>query len=229
MYPQIYASDVKLLIDPAAVRVTRQDFVTAMQGVCWLDVRLKMRTPGGTRFLVACPRRTYFYTFTQREARSRLLCQTCVCLCVGAPRLYHCAVCMHADLTPAAHRATASHAKALNPVIQPCLQQALDTALTQVKQICPPAVDCMAASAASGHAGASAAGSRGVVTKMGSSRGGNGGGGRHLLQVARPRMLLVGPPGSGQQQLGAAVLAALEGLPVHCIGLTSLLANVAAR
>lgn len=49
------------------------------------------------------------------------------------------------------------------------------------------------------------------------------------MHIARPRMLLVGPPGSGQQQLGAAVLAAVEGLPVHCIGLTSLLANVAAR
>jgi hypothetical protein len=32
VYPQIYASDVKLLIDPSAVRVTRQDFVTAMKG-----------------------------------------------------------------------------------------------------------------------------------------------------------------------------------------------------
>jgi hypothetical protein len=32
VYPQIYASDVKLLIDTSAVRVTRQDFVTAMQG-----------------------------------------------------------------------------------------------------------------------------------------------------------------------------------------------------
>jgi hypothetical protein len=50
-----------------------------------------------------------------------------------------------------------------------------------------------------------------------------------MLHIARPRMLLVGPPGSGQQQLGAAVLATVEGLPVHCIGLTSLLANVSAR
>lgn len=32
VYPQIYASDVKLLIDTSAVRVTRQDFITAMQG-----------------------------------------------------------------------------------------------------------------------------------------------------------------------------------------------------
>jgi SpoVK/Ycf46/Vps4 family AAA+-type ATPase len=32
VYPQIYASDVKLLIDPSAVTVTRQDFLTAMKG-----------------------------------------------------------------------------------------------------------------------------------------------------------------------------------------------------
>lgn len=32
VYPQIYASDVKLLIDPSAVRVTKQDFMLAMRG-----------------------------------------------------------------------------------------------------------------------------------------------------------------------------------------------------
>lgn len=32
VYPQIYESDVKLLINPAAVVVTRPDFMTAMQG-----------------------------------------------------------------------------------------------------------------------------------------------------------------------------------------------------
>jgi SpoVK/Ycf46/Vps4 family AAA+-type ATPase len=47
--------------------------------------------------------------------------------------------------------------------------------------------------------------------------------------MARPRMLLAGPAGSGQQQLGAAVLAALEGLPVHAIGLPSLLASAGSR
>ena len=36
VYPQIYDSDVKLLIDPAAVVVTRQDFLGAMQGVLLL-------------------------------------------------------------------------------------------------------------------------------------------------------------------------------------------------
>jgi len=32
VYPQIYASDVKLLIDPSAVHVTQQDFISAMKG-----------------------------------------------------------------------------------------------------------------------------------------------------------------------------------------------------
>lgn len=32
VYPQIYTSDVKLLIDPSAVRVTRADFTAAMKG-----------------------------------------------------------------------------------------------------------------------------------------------------------------------------------------------------
>lgn len=32
VYPQIYTSDVKLLIDVSAVRVTRADFTAAMKG-----------------------------------------------------------------------------------------------------------------------------------------------------------------------------------------------------
>jgi SpoVK/Ycf46/Vps4 family AAA+-type ATPase len=32
VYPQVYDSDSKLLINPAAVVVAREDFMTAMQG-----------------------------------------------------------------------------------------------------------------------------------------------------------------------------------------------------
>lgn len=141
-------------------------------------------------------------------------------------------VCVLADLTPAAHRATASHAKALNPVIQPCLAQPLSAALSQVRQIFPPAAACMAQSAAAGSSSSKCHGQPHGLAKMGAVgvvNGSGSGSSRQVLQMARPRLLLVGPQGSGQQQLGAAVLAALEGLPVHCIGLTSLLANVAAR
>lgn len=145
-----------------------------------------------------------------------------------------------ADLTPAAHRATASHAKALNPVIEPCLAEPLAAALAQIQRIFPPAAACMAATAAAAAAGGSGSSSgfgsaqpqqQQAMVKLVNTRSGAGGSNmaRQLLQMARPRLLLAGPAGSGQQQLGAAVLAALEGLPVHCIGLTSLLANVAAR
>jgi hypothetical protein len=84
------------------------------------------------------------------------------------------------------------------------------------------------AAAAAVAAGSSAGSSSRGLAKLGGG-GNSGGGAGQMLHMARPRLLLVGEPGAGQQQLGAAVLAALEGLPVHCIGLTSLLANVAAR
>lgn len=50
-----------------------------------------------------------------------------------------------------------------------------------------------------------------------------------LLHTQRPRMLICGPEGSGQAHLGPAVLYALEGLPVHAIGLPSLLSDASAR
>jgi SpoVK/Ycf46/Vps4 family AAA+-type ATPase len=47
--------------------------------------------------------------------------------------------------------------------------------------------------------------------------------------VQRPRLLLCGPEGAGQAHLGPALLYALEGLPVHAIGLPSLLSDPGAR
>ena len=43
--------------------------------------------------------------------------------------------------------------------------------------------------------------------------------------VQRPRMLVCGPEGAGQHHLAPALLYALEGLPVHAIGLPSLLSD----
>eukprot|EP00879_Flechtneria_rotunda_P032686 GHRR01035944.1.p1 GENE.GHRR01035944.1~~GHRR01035944.1.p1 ORF type:complete len:299 (+),score=94.12 GHRR01035944.1:877-1773(+) len=96
VYPQIYDSNVKLLINPAAVVVTRQDFLAAMQG-----------------------------------------------------------------LTPAAHRAMVSHARALNPVVKPCLAKPLGAALLQLQYLFPPAAACLAntAAAVAAVAGAGADGS----------------------------------------------------------------------
>ena len=62
-----------------------------------------------------------------------------------------------------------------------------------------------------------------------------GGGGRPVLgplllaHTQRPRLLLCGAEGSGQAHLGPALLYALEGLPVHAIGLPSLLSDASAR
>ena len=43
--------------------------------------------------------------------------------------------------------------------------------------------------------------------------------------VQRPRLLLCGPEGAGQQHVGPALLYAMEGLPVHAVGLPSLLSD----
>jgi hypothetical protein len=45
----------------------------------------------------------------------------------------------------------------------------------------------------------------------------------------QPRVLVCGEAGAGQNHLGPALLHALEGLPVHAIGLSSLLSDAAAR
>jgi SpoVK/Ycf46/Vps4 family AAA+-type ATPase len=51
----------------------------------------------------------------------------------------------------------------------------------------------------------------------------------HPGLIQRPRLLLCGPEGAGQAHLGPALLYALEGLPIHAIGLPSLLADAGAR
>ena len=50
-----------------------------------------------------------------------------------------------------------------------------------------------------------------------------------LQQVQRPRLLVCGQEGAGQSHLGPALLYALEGLPVHALGLPSLLSDASAR
>lgn len=47
--------------------------------------------------------------------------------------------------------------------------------------------------------------------------------------VTRPRLLLCGPEEAGQSHLAPALIHALEGLPVHSIGLPSLLSDASAR
>ena len=47
--------------------------------------------------------------------------------------------------------------------------------------------------------------------------------------VARPRVLVEGGQGYGQDYLAPALLHALEGLPVHSVGLPALLSDASAR
>lgn len=47
--------------------------------------------------------------------------------------------------------------------------------------------------------------------------------------MQRPRLLICGAEGAGQAHLGPALLYALEGLPVHALGLPSLLSDASAR
>ncbi len=64
------------------------------------------------------------------------------------------------------------------------------------------------------------------------SKGSSGGGALAWVAgagVQRPRLLICGAEGAGQSHLGPAVLYALEGLPVHAIGLPSLLSDAGAR
>ncbi len=49
------------------------------------------------------------------------------------------------------------------------------------------------------------------------------------VAVRRARLLLCGREGAGQAALGAALLHELEGLPVHAIGLPSLVADAGSR
>lgn len=50
-----------------------------------------------------------------------------------------------------------------------------------------------------------------------------------LMLIQRPRLLVCGPEGCGQNHLAPALLYALESLPIHAIGLPSLLADAGAR
>ena len=77
-------------------------------------------------------------------------------------------------------------------------------------------------------------GGEGSAGPTGRHNGGGGGGGPSSSSalllcpsswVQRPRLLLCGPEGAGQQHVGPALLYALEGLPVHAVGLPSLLSD----
>ncbi|KAK9813516.1 hypothetical protein WJX73_003943 [Symbiochloris irregularis] len=167
-YPQIYETDDNLLVDPASVRVLRQDFMAAHQGI-----------------------------------------------------------------VPAAHRQAASHARPLPDLVRPALQTYLKQVLEQLRNSFPAAATCLALAEkeeeglragdlALPHTESAA------VTDFGSI-GASKGSSANLLASSHSKVLLTGQQGAGQHYLAAAVLHALEGLPVHSLALPSLLADGSSR
>ncbi|KAL0036308.1 hypothetical protein WJX77_001773 [Trebouxia sp. C0004] len=144
-------------------------------------------------------------------------------------------------ITPSSHRSAVAHARPLPAVVMPCLGAPLATILGHLKTVFPPAAACLAAQGASnGPTGSSApSGSPDLMWEDDEEEDQDelelGGAGAPLLcplpfqQVQRPRLLICGEEGSGQSHLGPALLYALEGLPVHALGLPSLLSDASAR
>ncbi|KAK9811900.1 hypothetical protein WJX72_012131 [[Myrmecia] bisecta] len=149
-------------------------------------------------------------------------------------------------ITPASHRSAAAHARPLSGMVAPCLQLNLDQILDHLRASFPPAASCLEAAEAQAAGGApsgrpgpasnaSAAASflyadddeedddSAALSLLPGLRS------TSALHVQRPRLLVCGPEGGGQGHLGPAVLYALEGLPVHAIGLPSLLSDASAR
>lgn len=135
-------------------------------------------------------------------------------------------------ITPASHRSAAAHARPLPPLVAPVLLDHLQRVTAQLQAGFPAAAACLR----SGFGGA-----RNPAAGFGAAADGDvaGGGGDPLggfswasgagLGVQRPRLLICGPEGTGQAHLGPALLYALEGLPVHAIGLPALLSDAGAR
>ncbi|KAA6420881.1 MAG: ATPase family AAA domain-containing protein [Trebouxia sp. A1-2] len=129
----------------------------------------------------------------------------------------------------------------LPAVVMPCLGAPLATILGHLNSVFPPAAACLAAQGASNGPSGSLAPSGTPELMWDDDEEEDqdevemGAAGPPLLcplplqQVQRPRLLICGEEGSGQSHLGPALLYALEGLPVHALGLPSLLSDASAR
>ncbi|KAK9861644.1 hypothetical protein WJX84_011103 [Apatococcus fuscideae] len=142
-----------------------------------------------------------------------------------------------AAITPASHRSAATHARPLPKVVEPLLEQNLASLLQHLEGSFPPAAACrmQRESADIGPLQAVTEGDQHLelVDSDEEESGGAAGEGSSILamvsQQQQPRILLCGPRGAGQGYLGPALLHALEGLPVHALGLPTLLADASSR
>ncbi|CAL8469143.1 g8684 [Coccomyxa elongata] len=141
-------------------------------------------------------------------------------------------------MTPASHRSAAAHARPLPPLVAPVLQGQLQEVLGRLCAAFPPAKACLDAAAQGGGALPSGvAASRPPPAAISLIRDDiddedddtEGKWAGAPAQAMQPRLLLCGPEGAGQRHLAPAVLYALEGLPVHALGLPALLSDASAR
>lgn len=122
----------------------------------------------------------------------------------------------------------------LPPLVAPALLDHLQHILAQLQAGFPAAAACLRSGFGGGRnpaAGFTALAGEALEGCAGSSSAGGAfsWAGGASLGVQRPRLLVCGPEGTGQAHLGPAVLYALEGLPVHAIGLPALLSDAGAR
>ncbi|KAL4429387.1 hypothetical protein ABPG77_005161 [Micractinium sp. CCAP 211/92] len=139
-------------------------------------------------------------------------------------------------ITPASHRSAVANARPLPPLVAPVLLDALQRVQAQLQAGFPAAAACLRSGFGGGRNPAAGFGAPGAELGGGADLGGASSLGGVFswasgasLGVQRPRLLVCGPEGTGQAHLGPAVLYALEGLPVHAIGLPSLLSDAGAR
>eukprot|EP00884_Botryococcus_braunii_P011238 jgi/Botrbrau1/20114/Bobra.0173s0017.1 len=130
-------------------------------------------------------------------------------------------------ITPAAHRSAIAHSRPLAELVVPVLKEKLAGALREVMACFPAAASCLALA---GQDAAGFSASPAVADGLSPDDGLLDGLQSWTRAVTQqPRVLLCGEEGAGQGHLGPALLHALEGLPVHAIGLTSLLSDASAR
>lgn len=127
----------------------------------------------------------------------------------------------------------------LPPLVSPVLLDHMQRILAQLQAGFPAAAACLRSGFGGGRNPAAGFGAAapddldGLDNGSGTASGSGGTAfswaGGASLGVQRPRLLVCGPEGTGQAHLGPALLYALEGLPVHAIGLPSLLSDAGAR
>jgi len=205
-YPQIYESDEKLLIDPGQVVPGRVDFRAAMEAI----------TPASHRAAQAHAR-------PLGPLRSPLMGPSLE-VAVEAVRLAFPPAAMAANASGDSGASGTGQAGALAGV-PPGLTFELDDLEEDGTEDEDASLELLEELDGGNKEG------RGTLSSSTSSSAAAAAAAVAALEfinypmARQPRLLLAGPPGSGQAPLGAALLHELESFPVHAVGLPSLLAD----